>query len=52
MVFCRDSEPIMQDRISEIQNQAKEDLANAKSPDEVESIKTNILEEKAASLMK
>ena len=30
----------MQDRISEIQNQAKEDLANAKSLDEVESLKT------------
>ncbi len=33
----------MQDRINEIQNQAKEDLANAKSPDEVESIRTKYI---------
>jgi phenylalanyl-tRNA synthetase alpha chain len=33
----------MQDKISEIQNQAKEDIANAKSPDEIESIKTKYI---------
>ncbi len=37
----------MQDRISEIQIQARKDLANAKSPDEVESIKAKYVGRKS-----